>query len=59
MITVFYILFALLVVNALLLIFSVNGAFDNFKRPFQKIAETPVTKLFPTEYSETKYKKAV
>lgn len=59
MITFFSILFVLLAVNAVLLIFSVNGAMDRFKKPLQRISETPVTKLFQPEYSETEYKKAV
>jgi len=59
MATFFSILFILLAINGLLLIFSVNGAMDIFKKPIQKISESQVTKLFPSEYSETKYKKAV
>lgn len=59
MVTFFSILFILLSINGLLLIFSVNGAMDRFKKPFQKISQGQVTKLFPTEYSETEYKKAV
>lgn len=59
MITFFSILFVLIAINALLLIFSVNGAMDRFKKPLRRISETPVTKLFSAEYSETEYKKAV
>lgn len=59
MVTFFGILFALLAVNAVLLIFSVNGASERFKKPIQKISETSVTKFFLRESSETEYKKAV
>jgi len=59
MVTFFSALFVLLGINGLLLIFSVNGAMDKFKKPLQKISDSQVTKLFPTEFSETKYKKAV
>ncbi len=59
MITFFGILFGLLIVNALLLIFSVNGAMDRFKKPVRKISTPGVTKLLPSEYDEAEYKKAV
>lgn len=52
-------LFILLVINAILLIFSVNGAKERFKKPIQKISENSVPKLFPRETSESKYKEAV
>ena len=59
MITFFSILFVLMAVNGVLLIFSVNGAMDGFKRKFQKHSDENIIKLPPTEISETKYKKAV
>jgi len=59
MITFFSILFVLMAINAALLIFSVNGAMDGFKRTFKKISDNTVIKLPPTEFSDTKYKKAV
>ena len=59
MVTFFSILFVLMSVNALLLVFSVNGAMDKFKKPLKKISENQVAKLIPDEYSETEYKKAV
>ncbi|WP_298999637.1 hypothetical protein ACOKFD_06685 [Flagellimonas sp. S174] len=59
MIAFFSILSVLLLVNAVLLIFSVNGAKESFKKPVKKITETSIPKLFPKESSEAKYKKAV
>ncbi|NJB37460.1 MULTISPECIES: hypothetical protein [Flavobacteriaceae] len=59
MVTFFSILFVLLGINAFLLIFSVNGAMDNIKKPFQKIKDSTVLKLSTNEFSENKYKKAV
>ncbi len=59
MITFLTVLFVLLTINGLLLIFSVNGAMDGFRRTFKKIQDNTVIKLPPTEFSETKYKKAV
>jgi len=53
------ILFILLAVNAILLIFSVNGAGKRFSKPFQKISEVSVKKFLPRETAETKYKEAV
>nr|WP_297786136.1 hypothetical protein [uncultured Allomuricauda sp.] len=53
------ILFVLLAVNAILLIFSVNGAKERFTKPIQRISETSTTKLFPREAVETEYKEAV
>ncbi|MEQ5789601.1 hypothetical protein J4E06_00960 [Muricauda sp. NFXS6] len=58
--TVFFsILFVLLAVNAVLLIFSVNGAKERFTKPIQRISETSTTKFFPREAIETEYKEAV
>ena len=59
MITFFSILFALMAMNGLLLVFSVNGSMDGFKKTFKKISDNTVIKLPPSEFSETKYKKAV
>ena len=59
MIAFFTILFALLAINALLLMFSVNGARDRFKKPISRISEASFTKVLPNEASETEYKKAV
>ncbi|WP_420601644.1 hypothetical protein [Flagellimonas sp.] len=59
MTTFFGIFFVLLAINAILLIFSVNGAGNGLKKTTRKISETSITKLFPQESSETKYKKAV
>ncbi|SNZ00204.1 hypothetical protein SAMN06265377_2024 [Flagellimonas pacifica] len=59
MTTFFGIFFVLLAVNALLLIFSVNGISTRLKKPTHKISETSITKLFPHQSSESKYKKAV
>lgn len=53
------ILFILLAINAVLLIFSVNGAGKIFKRPIQKISGASINKILPREASETKYKEAV
>ncbi len=60
MTTFFAILFVLLLVNAVLLIFSVNGANKKLKKPVIKISETSITKTSPNQQlSETEYKKAV
>ncbi|MDT0622196.1 hypothetical protein [Croceitalea vernalis] len=59
MISFFFIFFSLLAMNILFLILSSKGILDRFKKPLMKTSETPIAKLFPTEYSETKYKKAV
>ncbi|RDY60918.1 hypothetical protein [Flagellimonas nanhaiensis] len=59
MVTFFAILFGLLFINAVLLIFSINGAREKFEKPIQKISDTVVTKLVPGESPETEYKKAV
>jgi len=53
------ILFVLLAVNAILLIFSVNGAKERFTKPIQRISQTSTTKFFPREVMETEYKEAV
>ena len=59
MITFFSILFVLLGINAVLLIFSVNGASQRIKKPLEKFSENSVPKLFPQQYSDREYKKAV
>jgi hypothetical protein len=59
MITFFSILFVLLGINILLLIFSLNGASKNAKKTFQNISSSSIPKLYPEQYSETEYKKAV
>lgn len=59
MTTFLYILMVLLGINALLLIFSVNGALDMFKRPLRRISETPILRLFDQKYAPTEYKKAI
>jgi len=58
--TVFFgILFSLIGVNALLLIFSVNGAKEGFQKKIKKASDTATTKLFPQQISEGEYKEAV
>ncbi|WP_222984739.1 hypothetical protein [Flagellimonas meishanensis] len=59
MITFLGILFGLLAINAILLLFSVNGATEGFGGSTNKNEKTSVTKLLPRESSETEYKKAV
>lgn len=59
MITFLSILFVLMAINGALLIFSVNGAMDGFKRTFKKISDNNVIKLPPSEFSKTDYKEAV
>ncbi|MEM9363944.1 MAG: hypothetical protein AAGA43_14990 [Bacteroidota bacterium] len=59
MIAFFSILSVLLVINAILLIFSVNGSKESLKKPVRKISEASVAKLLPKESSQAKYKKAV
>ncbi|GLU44075.1 hypothetical protein [Allomuricauda sp. NBRC 101325] len=53
------ILLGLLAINAILLIFSVNGAKERFLKPIQRVSETATTKLWVRETSETEYKEAV
>lgn len=53
------ILFVLLGINAILLIFSVNGAKERFIKPIKKLSETSTPKLFPNEVVKTEYKEAV
>ena len=58
--TVFFsVLFILLAINAILLIFSVNGAKERFTKPIGRISETSTTKFFPREVVKTEYKEAV
>ena len=59
MTTFLYVLLALLGLNAFLLVFSVNGAMDMFKRPLGRLSESAVLKLFDHKYPETQYKKAI
>lgn len=59
MTTFLYVLLALLGLNAFLLVFSVNGAMDMFKKPLRRLSETPILKLFEQKYPETQYKKAI
>ena len=60
MLTALSIFLVLIVVNVLLLVFSVNGARDNFKRFFRRFSDSAVIKLPPSaDYSDSKYKKAV
>ncbi|GMN09530.1 hypothetical protein MTsPCn9_00140 [Croceitalea sp. MTPC9] len=59
MTTFFSILFVLLAINAVLLIFSVNGPSKKVKRPLQKLTGNSVPKLFSEQYSDRDYKKAV
>ncbi|TAI49451.1 hypothetical protein [Flagellimonas allohymeniacidonis] len=59
MIAFFTILFILLAINAFLLVFSVNGAKERFKKPIEPISDTSIAKLTPKESSEGEYKKAV
>lgn len=58
MITFFTILFSLILLNAILLIFSVNGAKDNVKKSINS-AENTVAKVLPKRVSEPELKKAV
>ena len=55
----FVILLGLLTINAILIIFSVKGTRERFKKPIRKIKETSIPKLFPHESPETEYKEAV
>ena len=59
MTTFLYVLLALLGLNAFLLVFSVNGAMDMFKRPLRRLSDSAVLKLFDQKYPETQYKKAI
>ncbi|MEO2053497.1 hypothetical protein [Flagellimonas beolgyonensis] len=51
--------FILLAVNAVLLLFSVNGAKERNTKQVRKISGSSITKMLPRETSETKYKEAV
>ncbi|KAB5488319.1 hypothetical protein FOT42_010915 [Flagellimonas hadalis] len=55
------ILFVLLAINAILLIFSVNGSGKRLNKPNLKLSEGHITKLFPRgdTSSDTEYKEAV
>ncbi|MCK0160326.1 hypothetical protein [Allomuricauda sp. F6463D] len=58
--TVFFsILFVLLTINAILLIFSVNGAKERLLKPIKKLSEITSTKILPHEAVQTEYKEAV
>jgi hypothetical protein len=59
MITFFSILLVLLGINVLLLIFSLKGSSKSLKKPLQKISGNNLPKLYPEQYSEADYKKAV
>ncbi|WP_185782809.1 hypothetical protein [Croceivirga lutea] len=59
MTTFFGILTILLAINAILLIFSVNGAKESFRRTFMKVSENAIPKALPKQISEPEYKKAV
>ncbi len=59
MIAFFTVLFVLLAINAFLLVFSVNGTKERFKKPIERISETSIAKLTPKESPEGEYKKAV
>lgn len=59
MITFFSILFILLAINILLLIFSLNGASKNAKKPLQDISTNSFPKLYPEQHAEVAYRKAV
>ncbi|MGX1929572.1 hypothetical protein [Flagellimonas sp. 2504JD4-2] len=59
MTTFFSILLVLLVVNAVLLIFSVNRTGETFKKPVIKISEASAAKASADLHSDTQYKKAV
>lgn len=53
----FTILFALLAINVILLVFSVNGAKDSISKTLRS-TENSITKLLPQDLSDTEYKKA-
>ncbi|WP_411031388.1 hypothetical protein [Spongiimicrobium sp. 3-5] len=58
MVTFVSILFGLIAINAILLVFSVNGA-NQKNRPTEKgISETPA-EIYPIDLITSKYKKAV
>jgi hypothetical protein len=54
-----YILASLLVLNAALLLFSVNGAKEMFRRPIRKLRETQVPSIMERKIPQAEYKKAV
>ena len=59
MTTFLTIIISLLVLNAMLLIFSVNGAPKKIRKSNRKTSGSTIPQLFPQEYSKPEYKKAV
>ncbi|AWX43470.1 hypothetical protein HME9304_00458 [Flagellimonas maritima] len=59
MTTFFGILLVLLVVNAILLIFSIKGAKNRLNNSVHKTSETSIKKIIQRESSDSEYKKAV
>jgi hypothetical protein len=51
--------FILLAVNAVLLLFSVNGAKERNTKQVRKTSGSSITKMLPRETSDSKYKEAV
>ncbi len=59
MTTFFTILIALITINALLLLFSVNRSAPKLKKSESKVLEPSVTKVFPIDIVTSTYKKAI
>ncbi|WP_273566218.1 hypothetical protein [Maribacter halichondriae] len=59
MITFFGILFILIGINAVLMIFSINGVDQKIKKSTDGDSETSTSKIYPIDLISSKYKKAV
>lgn len=59
MVTFFNILITLVVINAVLLIFSVNRTNNKSSKPSEQNLEGSNTKIYPIDLSSSNYKKAI
>ena len=59
MITFFGILLILLIINAFLLIFSVNKASNRIKKPIRTRYTNTLPKLYTEQYAKAEFKEAV
>ncbi len=59
MITFFGILFILIGINAVLMVFSINGVNQKIEKSTDGNSETSNSKIYPIDLISSKYKKAV
>ena len=59
MVTFLNILFALILINAILLVFSVNRAKKKTEKPAPKIKVSAPPKVFPMDLTPAEYKEAI